>query len=86
MVVLAMRTTSLDKPVTPAQRVEAAKLTLNLDGRLALNRTEAAAAIGVRNPITIDRLVRRGLLHPSRATRRPLFPVDEIKRFLAATV
>jgi len=74
------------KPVTPSQRVEAAKLTLNLVGRLALNRTEAAAAIGVRNPITIDRLVQRGLLHPSRATRRPLFAVDEIRRFLNNTV
>jgi len=74
------------KPVTPAQRVEAAKLTLNLDGRLALNIVETAATIGVKNPITVSRLVQRGLLHPSKATRRPLFPVEEIRRFLAATV
>jgi len=52
--------------------------------KLALTRTEAAQAIGV-SPITVDRLVKRGLLNPSRATRRPLFPVWEIERFLRET-
>lgn len=52
--------------------------------KLAYSRTEAADAIGV-SAITIDRLVKRGLLKPSRATRRPLFPVWEIERFLHET-
>jgi hypothetical protein len=52
--------------------------------RLALNRIEAAQAIGV-SPATLDRLTLRGLLRPCRATRRPLFAVKEIERFLKAT-
>ena len=52
--------------------------------KLALTRTEAADALGV-SPITIDRLTKRGLLKPSRATRRPLYPVGEIERFLRET-
>ena len=52
--------------------------------KLALSRTEAAEALGV-SAITIDRLVKRGLLRPSRATRRPLFAVVEIERFLRET-
>jgi len=54
--------------------------------RLALTRQEAAAALGFKNAITLDRLVKRGLLHPSKATRRPLFPVAELERFLRETV
>lgn len=52
--------------------------------KLALSRLEAAQALGV-SPITVDRLALRGLLRPSRATRRPLYAVDEIRRFLAET-
>ena len=52
--------------------------------KLALTRAEAAEAIGV-TPVTIDRLAKRGLLIPSRATRRPLYPVWEIERFLRET-
>jgi hypothetical protein len=52
--------------------------------KLALTRTEAAEAIGV-SPVTIDRLTKRGLLRPSRATRRPLYSVKEIERFLRET-
>jgi hypothetical protein len=52
--------------------------------KLALTRLEAAAALGVSAP-TIDRLAQRGLLRPSRATRRPLYAVKEIERFLKAT-
>jgi len=52
--------------------------------KLALSRKEAAQALGV-SPITVDRLALRGLLRPSRATRRPLYAVDEIRRFLAET-
>jgi hypothetical protein len=49
--------------------------------KLALSRQETAHAVGV-SAITVDRLTKRGLLRPSRATRRPLFPVWEIERFL----
>ena len=52
--------------------------------KLALNRIEAAGAIGV-SPATLDRLTQRGLLRPSRATRRPLYAIKEIERFLKAT-
>jgi predicted site-specific integrase-resolvase len=52
--------------------------------RLALTREEAAVALGISIP-TLDRLVQRGLLRPSRALRRPLFPVPEIERFLRET-
>jgi len=56
----------------------------NIGPKLALSRTEAAQALGV-SPITIDRLALRGLLRPCRATRRPLYAVEELRRFLAET-
>jgi hypothetical protein len=49
--------------------------------RLALTTNETAAALGVK-PTTIWRLTQRGLLNPNRATRRPLYPVAEVERFL----
>ena len=52
--------------------------------KLALTRIEAAAGLSVSSA-TIDRLTLRGLLRPSRATRRPLYAVKEIERFLKAT-
>ena len=52
--------------------------------KLALTREEAAQAIGC-HAITISRLTERGLLRPSRATRRPLYPITEIERFLRDT-
>jgi Helix-turn-helix domain len=51
---------------------------------LAVCRVEAARLLSV-HPNTIDRLVSRGLLKPSRATRRPLFAVRELEDFLART-
>jgi hypothetical protein len=53
--------------------------------QLALTREQTAKALGGVSPITVDRLARRGLIHPSRATRRPLYPVWEIERFLRET-
>jgi hypothetical protein len=64
-----MITTEPSKPLTP---------------KLALTREEAGACLGL-SPITVDRLTKRGLLSPSRATRRPLYPVWEIERFLRET-
>jgi hypothetical protein len=52
--------------------------------KLALSRAEAAEARGI-SPVTLDRLTQRGLLKPSRATRRPLYPIWEIERFLRDT-
>lgn len=52
--------------------------------RLAYTRKEAAEALGIK-PVTIDRLAKRGLLHPSRATRRPLYALEELQRFLRET-
>ena len=52
--------------------------------KLALTREEAAKSLGVC-ALTVDRLAKRGLLRPSRATRRPLYPVWELERFLRET-
>jgi len=52
--------------------------------KLAYTRKETAAALGL-SAVTIDRLTERKLLNPSRATRRPLYPVTEIERFLTDT-
>jgi hypothetical protein len=52
--------------------------------KLAFTRVEAAEAINV-SPATLDRLTKRGLLRPSRATRRPLYSISEIERFLRET-
>jgi hypothetical protein len=52
---------------------------------LALNRKQAANAIGV-SVVTLDRLVARGLLSPSRACRRPLYSIRELERFLNTTI
>ena len=52
--------------------------------KLALTRVEAAEALSL-SPATLDRLVKRGLLRPCRATGRPLFSIAEIERFLRET-
>ncbi len=49
--------------------------------KLGLSRIEAAKAIGV-SPATLDRLAQRGLIHPCRATYRPIYWVKELERFL----
>jgi DNA-binding transcriptional MerR regulator len=64
--------------------METPALTLNFPPKLALTRDEAAQALSLSAP-TIDRLTKRGLLRPSRATRRPLYSVQEIERFLRET-
>jgi MerR HTH family regulatory protein len=51
---------------------------------LALTREQAAKALNT-SPATIDRLTKRGLLKPSRATRRPLYSVEAITQFLRET-
>ena len=56
----------------------------NIMGPLAVTRARAAAMLGISR-VSLDRLVKRGLIHPSRALRRPLFPLAELKRFLDET-
>ena len=48
--------------------------------RLAYTRKEAAQTLGL-SVVTIDRLTQRGLLKPSRHTRRPLYSLTELTRF-----
>lgn len=52
--------------------------------KLALTRVEAAEALSI-SPAGVDRLAKRGLLQPCRAFRRPLYAVEELKRFLRET-
>lgn len=52
--------------------------------KLAVSRLEAAQIISV-SPASLDRLVERGLLKPSRALRKPLFLITELERFLRET-
>jgi len=52
--------------------------------KLALTREETGEALGI-SAVTVDRLAKRGLLRPSRATRRPLYSIPEIERFLRET-
>jgi hypothetical protein len=47
-------------------------------------RAEAAVYLGV-SKITIDRLTKRGLLHPSRALRHSIYSKDDLDRFLRET-
>jgi len=52
--------------------------------RYAYTREEAASLLGT-SPSTIDRLTKRGLLRPSRATRRPLYSSEELQSFVGRT-
>jgi len=52
--------------------------------KLAYDRRQAAAMLGI-SPASLDRLVQRGLLRPSRALHKPLFAVSELERFLRET-
>jgi hypothetical protein len=47
-------------------------------------RAEAAVYLGVAK-IAIDRLTKRGLLHPSRALWHPIYSKDDLDRFLRET-
>jgi len=61
------------------------KKTTTITGpKLAYTRDELAAQLSL-HPITISRLTERGLLRPSRASRRPLYSHDEVQRFLRET-
>jgi len=50
--------------------------------RLQVSRVEAARILGFKNATTVDRLRARGLLHPNLATRRPMYSIKELERFV----
>ena len=52
--------------------------------KLAFSRLEAAHLLNI-SPASLDRLVRRGMINPSRSLRRPLFCLKELERFLRDT-
>jgi hypothetical protein len=52
--------------------------------KLCFTRFEAAHLLNI-SPNSLDRLVKRRLIKPSRALRRPLFALEELQRFLAET-
>jgi len=52
--------------------------------KLGFTRVETAQAIG-QSPATLDRLAKRGLIRPSRGTRRPIYSLEEIERYLRET-
>ena len=64
------------------QQFPPSPLPVATDDRLQLNRVEAAKRLGF-SPMTLDRLVKRGLIHPNLATRRPMFSVKELERFIS---
>jgi len=49
--------------------------------RKAFSVQETAVALGI-SPISVRRLIQRGLLRPNRALRHLLIPAAEIDRFL----
>jgi excisionase family DNA binding protein len=48
----------------------------------ALKVKDAAGYLGV-SPISVRRLIQRGLIKPNRALRHVLIPLSELDRFLA---
>ena len=53
--------------------------------RLAFSRAEAAKSLGISTE-SLDRLVKRGLIRPSRALRRPIFSVIHLQDDLNETI
>lgn len=80
--------TCLSAATTPIQSAPFTKgfpNSLPLEATLALDRKGAARTLGI-STITLDRLVSRGVIRVSRATRKPLFSVRELNRFLDTTI
>jgi hypothetical protein len=75
----------LTKPQTPSRpgQTNGAE-TKTLIEKKGFKRAEAAIYLGV-TAVTIDRLRKRGLLHPSRALRHPIYSRDDLDRFLRET-
>ena len=52
--------------------------------KLALPAAEAAELLSISRT-TLGRLTKRGLIHPVKATRKPVYAVSELQRFLDET-
>ena len=48
----------------------------------ALKLKDAASYIGGVSPITVRRLIKRGLIKPNRSLRHILIPISELERFV----
>jgi hypothetical protein len=79
-----------EQVVTSNRQRQADPATKNLEvlqaqvpGQVALTRDQTAKACGFKHPVTVDRLRQRGLLHPNLTTRRPVYPLTEIARFIS---
>ena len=47
-----------------------------------MNSKDAADYLGGVSPITLRRLIKRGLIKPNRALRHVLIPIAELDRFI----
>ncbi|MGP8236670.1 MAG: helix-turn-helix domain-containing protein [Limisphaerales bacterium] len=74
----------LPKPQMPGSNHVNGAETKPFVEKKGFKRAEAATYLGV-TPVTIDRLTKRGLLHPSRALRHPIYSRDDLDRFLRET-
>ena len=75
----------LTKPQAPSRHGQVnGTRTKPLVEKMGFKRADAATYLGV-TPVTIDRLTKRGLLHPSRALRHPIYSRDDLDRFLRET-
>ena len=48
----------------------------------ALKLKDAAHYLGGVSPITVRRLIKRGLIKPNRSLRHILIPISELERFV----
>ena len=60
---------------------EITEIIKSMNGRLMLNKEDTAKLLSMSTE-TVDRLAKRGILKPNRKTRRPLYSIYEIIRFL----
>jgi hypothetical protein len=74
----------LTKPQAPRHGQTNGSETKTFVEKKGFKRAEAATYLGV-TAVSIDRLTKRGLLHPSRALRHPIYSRDDLDRFLRET-
>jgi ribosomal protein S20 len=74
----------LNQPLSNPNRAEDSTEAKTHIEKKGFKRAEAAIYLGVAT-ISIDRLTKRGLLHPSRALRHPIYSKDDLDRFLRET-
>ena len=80
--ILRQELLSILNPILDAKRpINATPVSAN---KLAVTAERAAEMISVSRS-TFDRLVKRGLIHPVKATRKPIYAITELQRFLDET-